>query len=203
MVKLLKELNDFSYDYEEVKKAQKEGGPLVVSGILQRADAVNHNGRIYPREVLEPQIEAYKILVKERRATGELDHSDEAVVNLKNVSHVITDIWMENNGDVRGKVEVLPTPMGEILASLIKSNIKVGISSRALGSVDSTNQGDVVQDDLFLICFDIVSEPSTVSAWLMKESRDYSRDEIKDIINRQQRINMSINDILKIHKTKK
>jgi hypothetical protein len=196
MVKLLKELNDFSYDYDEVKKSKATGGPLVVTGILQRADVINQNGRIYPRHVLEPQIEAYKVLVKERRALGELDHADEPVVNLKNVSHVVTDIWMEPDGTVKGKVEVLPTPMGDILGSLISSNIKVGISSRALGSVSEQREGDIVKDDLYFICWDVVSEPSTSQAWLMKESKDYTREELKNILSRQQRVSLAANETL-------
>jgi hypothetical protein len=196
-IKLLKEMNDFTYDYEEVKKIKS--GPLVVTGVIQRADAINHNGRIYPRDVLEPQIELYKQLVKERRATGELDHTDEPVVNLKNVSHVITDIWMDDIGSVMGKVEVLPTPMGNILKSLIESNIKIGISSRALGSVISSPEGDIVQDDLHFICFDIVSEPSTKGAWMMKESREYTREEVKKIIGKQERINQALVELIHIH----
>ena len=200
MVKLLKELSDFRYDHEEVKKIKKEGGPLIITGVLQRADVLNQNGRIYPRDVLEPQINAYKELVKERRAVGELDHTDEAVVNLKNVSHVITDIWMENDATVKGKVEVLPTPMGNILASLIESNIKLGISSRALGSVSEQAHGNIVQDDLFFVCWDMVSEPSTIGAWMIKESREYSREELKKIIKKQDRINLAIDEILKLSK---
>lgn len=196
MVKLLKELNDFSYDYEEVKKNKDTGGPLIVTGVLQRADVLNQNGRIYPRDVLEPQIEAYKVLVRERRALGELDHDDQPVVNLKNVSHVVTDIWMETDGTVKGKVEVLSTPMGNILESLIRSNIKVGISSRALGSVSEQREGDIVKDDLFFICFDMVAEPSTTGAWMMKESRDYTREELKEILSRQQRVSLAANEII-------
>lgn len=201
-MKLLKELNDFTYDYEEVKKSKESNGPLVISGILQRADTLNQNGRIYPKKILETQIEEYKVLVKERRATGELDHSNEAVVNLKNVSHVITDIWMEHDGTVKGKVEVLDTPMGKILSSLINANIKVGISSRALGSVVSNHDGDVVQDDLHLICFDMVAEPSTVSAWMMKESKDYTREEVKKILTKQARVQIAVNEILNFHNKK-
>ena len=151
-VKLLKELNDFTYDHEEVKKNIEAGGPLIVTGVLQRSDTLNQNGRIYPRHILDPQIEHYKQLVEERRSVGELDHADEPVVNLQKASHVITEIWMEPDGVVKGKVEVLDTPMGLILQTLIKSNIKVGISSRALGSVDESTDGDIVQDDLHLIC---------------------------------------------------
>lgn len=198
-MKLLKELNDFTYDHDEVKKAVAEEGPLVVTGVLQRADTLNQNGRVYPRHILEPQINSYKQLVEERRAMGELDHADEPVVNLQNVSHIITDIWMENDGVVKGKVEILETPMGNILRSLIKANVKVGISSRALGSVNESHEGDMVQEDLHLICWDFVSEPSTPGAWMMKESRDYTRKEIKEFLSRQERINVSMLEILNFH----
>jgi hypothetical protein len=199
-VKLLQELNDFTYDHEEVKKVTDEGGPLIVTGVLQRSDTLNQNGRVYPREVLEPQIEYYKGLVKERRAVGELDHADEPVVNLKNASHLITDIWMESDGIVKGKVEILDTPMGNILKSLIKANVKVGISSRALGSITESHNGDVVQDDLHLICWDFVSEPSTPGAWMMKESREYTREEVKKLLKRSDRINISVQEVLNFHK---
>lgn len=197
-VKFLKEMNDFTYDHKEI--TGHKSGPFVVTGILQRADAVNQNGRIYPREVLEPQIELYKELTRERRATGELDHADDPVVNLKHISHVITDIWMDPDGTVKGKVEILPTPNGNILRTLFESNIKVGISSRALGSVISSEEGDVVQDDLHLICWDFVSEPSTPGAWMLKESREYSREEIKQIISKQERINQAATELLSLHK---
>lgn len=198
-VRFLKEMNDFTYDHKEIS-GRKEGGPFVVTGVLQRADSVNQNGRIYPRDVLEPQIELYKELARERRATGELDHADDPVVNLKHVSHVITDIWMESDGTVKGKVEILPTPMGQILKTLFESNIKIGISSRALGSVISGPEGDIVQDDLHFICWDFVSEPSTPGAWMLKESREYSREEIKQIISKQERINQAATELLSLHK---
>lgn len=199
-IKLLKELQDFSYDHEEVKKSDGSA-PLIVSGILQRADVLNQNGRIYPRSVLESQIENYKELVRERRAVGELDHADDPVVNLKNASHVITDIWMEADGTVKGKVEVLEAlPMGAILKNLFKANIKVGISSRALGSVSKETEGDMVQDDLHLVCWDFVSEPSTPGAWMMKESKEYTRDEIKNLLTRQERVNQAVSEILSFQK---
>jgi len=201
MVKLLKELNDFTYDHDEVQKNIKENGKLVVTGVIQRADVLNQNGRIYPRDVLETQLENYRRLVQDRRAVGELDHADDPVVNLKNVSHVITDVWMEDDGTVKGRVEVLEDlPMGKILGSLIKNNIKVGISSRALGSVNEEATGDIVQDDLFFICWDFVSEPSTPGAWMMKESREYTRQELKNILDRQQRIDLAINELTSFHK---
>lgn len=200
-IKLLKELSDFTYDHEQVKQAQAEGGPLIVKGVIQRADVLNQNGRIYPRDVLAPQIEAYKELVRERRAVGELDHADEPVVNLKHASHVITDIWMEEDGTVMGTVEVLDNlPMGQILKGLFERNIKVGISSRALGSVSEEDKGDIVGEDLHFICWDFVSEPSTPGAWMMKEGKEYTRSELKKILSREQRVQSAVSEILGFQK---
>lgn len=200
-IKLLKELSEFEYSHEDVEKSKETGGPLIVKGVIQRADVLNQNGRIYPKDILTPQIEAYKELVKERRAVGELDHADEPVVNLKHASHVITDIWMEPDGTVMGSVEVLDNlPMGKILKGLFERNIKVGISSRALGSVSHENEGDIVGDDLHFICWDFVSEPSTPGAWMMRESREYTRSEVKKIISREQRVHMAISEIMGFQK---
>jgi len=194
-MKFLKEFKEF--DYEIITEAAENGRPskLFVKGIIQRADALNQNGRIYPREILFKEIENYKKVVLERRATGELDHCDEPVVNLKNVSHLITDIWNDGN-DVYGKLEILPTPMGNIARALLESNVKVGISSRALGSVQSRGDADIVQDDLHLICFDLVSEPSTNLAFMVMEGREYSKDEVKALISKNDRINRVCNEIL-------
>lgn len=198
-MKFLKEFKEFNY--EVITEASQDGRPgkLFVKGIIQRADALNQNGRIYPKDILFKEIENYKKIVAERRATGELDHCDEPVVNLKNVSHLITDIWAEGS-DVYGKLEILPTPMGNIARALLESNVKVGISSRALGSVQSKGDADVVQDDLHLICWDLVSEPSTHGAFMFKEAREYSTEELKKIFTRTDRVNRAANDILALLK---
>ena len=117
---------------EDEKRRIKENNALILSGVMQRANAKNGNGRVYPRPILEREVETYKKLVRERRAVGELDHPDDSVINLKNASHIVTDIWWDGN-DVKGKVEVLNTPSGQILRSLVDSNVKLGISSRGLG----------------------------------------------------------------------
>jgi len=199
-MKFLKEYAEFEY---EVLKEEKSIGPnnLVVKGVIQRADTLNQNGRIYPKDILFKEIENYKKVVTERRATGELDHSNDPVVNLKHVSHLITDIWTDG-GVVYGKIEILPTPMGNIAKSLIESNVKIGISSRALGSVRSRGDADVVQDDLHLICWDLVSEPSTPGAFMMKEARDVDPRIINKIFSRNDRISRVLNEILYFKKEK-
>lgn len=203
-MKLLQELTVFSYDAAQIKEAIEESGKMIVRGVIQRADTLNANGRVYPRGILEREIKNYMKLVEERRATGELDHADDPVVNLKNVSHVITNLWMESDGTVMGEVEVLDQlPMGKILRGLIEANIQVGISSRALGSVEHSHEGDIVQDDLHFICWDFVSEPSTPGAWMMREGKEYGPEILDQVFTREDRIWRAANDIVSFHNTVK
>ena len=155
----------------------KNGGRLLVSGVLQRADAQNQNGRRYPKPVLMREAKKYlDINVKESRALGELDHPDSTVVNLNNVSHNVVDMSWKGN-DLIGTVEVLSTPAGNILKELFKAGIKLGISSRGLGSVKELREGGVeVQDDFELIAFDFVSNPSTHGAFLSPINESVNRN---------------------------
>jgi len=148
----------------------QNGGRLVVSGVLQRAEAKNQNGRVYPKETLMREAKKYSdSFVQERRALGELDHPDSSVVNLNNVSHNVLDMKFQGD-DLVGTVEVLSTPAGNILKELFKSGIKLGISSRGMGSVKEVMRegGNTVevQPDFELIAFDFVSNPSTHGAFL-------------------------------------
>lgn len=203
-MKLLQELQVFKYDAKQIKESIEENGKIVVRGVIQRADTVNANGRIYPRHILEREINNYMKLVEERRATGELDHADDPVVNLKNVSHVITNLWMESDGTVMAEVEILDQlPMGKILRGLIEAGIQVGISSRALGSVEHSHEGDIVQDDLHFICWDFVSEPSTPGAWMMREGKEYGPEILDRVFTREDRIWRAANDIMMFHKALK
>ena len=142
---------------------------------------------------MQREVENYKKLVRDRRAVGELDHPDSDVVNLKNSSHIVTDIWWDGD-DVKGKVQILTTPSGQILRDLIEGGVKLGISSRGLGSVAQATGGDtIVQDDFQLICFDFVSEPSTTGAFMMKEGKERKNA----IVTKADRINRALNNILK------
>ena len=167
--KLLVDCMTFDISTEQLNESMKEhNGKLIVSGVLQRADAKNQNGRIYPRQILAREAKKYStVQIKERRALGELDHPDSSVVNLNNVSHNIREMNWEGD-DLVGTVEVLSTPAGNILKELFKSGIKLGISSRGLGSVKEMNEDDSVevQPDFELIAFDFVSNPSTHGAFL-------------------------------------
>ena len=144
---------------------KKNDGRLIVNGPLQRADAQNQNGRVYPKSILEREAVKYQSLIKERRALGELDHPDSSVVNLSNVSHNVVEMHWDGNG-LMGTVEILATPAGNILKELFKNGIKLGISSRGLGSTQETQNGLEVQEDFDLIAFDFVSNPSTHGAFL-------------------------------------
>ena len=180
---------------EEEKRLVKENKAVFLTGIMQRADAQNGNGRVYPRPILEREMENYKKLVRERRALGELDHPEDSVVNLKNASHMVTDVWWDGN-DVMGKVQVLNTPSGQVLKELVGAGVKLGISSRGLGSVSEGNGTTMVQDDFQLICFDFVSEPSTTGAFMMTEGKDINLDKV---FTKADKINRALNNILKDH----
>ena len=157
----------------------KNNGRLIVKGVLQRANAKNQNGRVYPRETLMREADQYSsVQIKERRALGELDHPDSSVVNLQNASHNILEMHWSGD-DLSGTVEVLGTPAGNILKELFKSGIKLGISSRGLGSVKEIHEDDSVevQPDFELIAFDFVSNPSTQGAFMhpLQEGVDKSK----------------------------
>jgi hypothetical protein len=150
---------------EAEKNEVVQEGVIYLTGRIQTADTKNGNGRKYPMKVLKREIDNYMIIVKDNRACGELDHPDDSVVNLKNVSHMVTNCWWEGK-DVMGKIKVLDTPSGRILKDLINAGVKLGISSRGLGSVREQLGETIVEDDFQLICFDIVSEPSTPNAYV-------------------------------------
>jgi len=173
----------------EAEKAEIANGGMYLTGVMQRADAQNGNGRVYPRPVLERELKNYAKLVEESRALGELDHPEDSVINLKNASHMVTKVWWDGN-DVMGKVKILDTPSGNILKSLVHSGVKLGISSRGLGSVHEDMGSTVVEDDFQLICFDFVSEPSTTGAFMVRENKQ------PNIFNKADRINRLLNDIV-------
>lgn len=157
-------LKDMLFE-EAVKDPHKR---LVVKGILQRAKVKNQNGRVYPKDILFRESKKYEEnFIKERRALGELDHPESSVVNLQNVSHNIVEMHWEGD-DLVGTVEILTTPSGNILRELFRANIRLGISSRGLGSINKSmnEEADIVQDDFELIAFDFVSNPSTRGAFM-------------------------------------
>ena len=175
MKKLLTEFYELCKDgicqdlLTEREKREVANGALYLSGRIQTCEKKNGNGRIYPCKVLRREITNYEKVVKDNRGLGELDHPDDSVINIRNVSHMITDIWWNGN-DVMGKIKILDTPSGRVVKDLINSGVKLGISSRGMGSVqESMNGASMVQEDFELICFDIVSEPSTPDAYIYPE----------------------------------
>jgi len=193
--RLITEWVNFEYDPKVIKEQMELGKPLMMKGILQKAETLNQNGRIYPRAILEREIRNYQKFIKENRALGELDHPDSSVVELKNASHTIREAYME--GDiVYGVVEILNTPSGKILQSLVESGITLGISSRGVGSTRSKGDMQIVQDDFQLICWDFVSEPSTPGAFMMKEGKEVSRNYINEVFNKTDRVDRLFNEIL-------
>ena len=196
---LLVDYLPFEVSIQQINESLKENnGKLIVSGILQRADAKNQNGRIYPQKILMREAEKYaKTFIRERRALGELDHPDSSVVNLQNTSHNVTEMhWKGRN--LLGTVEVLGTPAGNILKELFKSGIKLGISSRGLGSVESISEdgGEEVQDDFELIAFDFVSNPSTHGAFMSPMNEGVEKGKNR-VCGKWCRTEAIINDIMR------
>ena len=184
MKKTLIDTQFFKIAPQAITEALKtENGNLIVEGRLQTAETKNGNGRYYPREILEREVKNYiDGPVKENRALGELDHPDSSIINLKNVSHNIKFIKWDGD-DVIGTIEILPTPSGNILTELFRNGITVGVSSRGMGSLQPNSNGvQEVQDDFELVCFDLVSSPSTPGAYIFKDASDrdqYQEAEIK------------------------
>ena len=178
----------------EEEKIYVNNGGMMLSGKLQEADVQNGNGRVYPRKILEREVKTYQKLVQEKRALGELDHPEDSVINLKNASHMITEMWWDGP-NVMGKVKILNTPSGKILQELVNDGVKLGISSRGLGSVSEAQGRTIVEDDFQLICFDFVSEPSTPNAFMgLSEGKTYKEP---NVFTKADRINRLLNDIVK------
>tara|TARA_R100000781_G_scaffold113698_1_gene82780 strand:- start:131 stop:736 length:606 start_codon:yes stop_codon:yes gene_type:complete len=155
------------------ENVNKENGNLIVEGILATAEVKNGNGRYYAKDLWDREMDKYKDLVDQRRSMGELDHPESTVINLKNVSHLINDFWWDGD-NVMGKIEILPTPSGNILKELIKNGVSVGVSSRGMGSLEPNGSVMEVQDDFELLCWDFVSTPSNPGSYMhvLKEGKE-------------------------------
>ena len=188
MKQVLIETIPFTVSPQQLHEGAKapSGNPLV-EGILATAEVKNGNGRYYPKELWEREIDKYMTCVRENRATGELDHPDSSIISLKNVSHIIREIWW--NGDkVLGKIEILPTVSGNILKALIDNNVMVGVSSRGMGSLKPLGEGTMeVQDDFELLCWDFVSTPSNPGSYMNlvregKEHQEYQYTKVNTLL---------------------
>jgi hypothetical protein len=188
MRQVLIETIPFSVSPRQLHEGAKapSGNPMV-EGILATAEVKNGNGRYYPKELWEREIDKYMASIKENRATGELDHPDSTIISLKNVSHIIRGLWW--NGDkVMGKIEILPTVSGNILKALIDNNVTVGVSSRGMGSLKQMSEGTLeVQDDFELLCWDFVSTPSNPGSYMNvlregKETQPYQYSKVNSLL---------------------
>jgi hypothetical protein len=195
-VKLITSWQPFEYDSKMIAESRLEnGGKIVMKGILQKANTLNQNGRIYPLPILEREVRNYQKFIQENRALGECDHPESSVVELKNASHIVREAHME--GDVcYGTVELLDTPSGKILQSLVESGVTLGISSRGVGSTRREGDYQVVQDDFQLICWDFVSEPSTPGAFMMREGVEVRRSDLDKVFTKSDRLFRIYNEIL-------
>jgi hypothetical protein len=195
-MKVLREWLPITCDKSVIEENREKFGKFMLKGIIQRANTLNQNGRVYPRSILQREVENYQKLIRENRALGECDHPDSSVIELKNASHIVREAYMQGD-DVYGTIEILDTPSGKIIQSLIESGITLGISSRGVGSTSTKGNTQVVQDDFQLICFDMVSEPSTPGAFMtLSEGRTVRREDLDNFFNRTDRIDRIFNDIL-------
>jgi len=147
------------------ENVNEDNGNLMVEGILATAEVKNGNGRYYSKALWDREMDKYNELIEQRRSMGELDHPESTVINLKNVSHLITEYFWDGD-NVIGKIEILPTPSGNILKELIKNGITVGVSSRGMGSLEDRGGVMEVQDDFELLCWDFVSTPSNPGSYM-------------------------------------
>lgn len=187
---------------KEWKDKVEAGEPLVVKALIQRADQKNQNGRIYPYEVLQKECDRYlNDIVKSGNAIGCLDHEDDPVIKLDKASHIMRDLWWDgpDKKEVWGAIEILPTPKGDIAKSLLLRGVPVGISSRAVGSVskNEAKAADVVENDLNLICWDLVATPSTSAAFLkLHEAKEVKFNPRLDNLPKEIRIKQTLKELL-------
>ena len=189
--KLLIETHTLNYNpITLTENVNSDSGNLIVEGILATAEVKNGNGRYYSKDLWEREMDKYSTLIKERRSMGELDHPEATVINLKNVSHIIKEYWWDGD-EVMGKIEILPTPSGQILKELVKSGVTVGVSSRGMGSLEDRGGVMEVQDDFELLCWDFVSTPSNPNSFMhtLKEGKEFAPSNYT-------KVNSIINEIL-------
>jgi len=191
MTKLLVDITSFK---PILRESKQRPGVFEVEGVLQRAGAKNQNRRVYKKEILVTEAQKYvDEFVKNGNAYGELDHPESAVVSLKNASHIIKELWWDGD-ELKGRIELLNTPSGNIVKEIVKAGHTIGISSRGTGSVVQTNEGTLeVQPDFELVCWDFVSNPSTHGAFM----NPVSLNEGKQACTRYCKAHDLINDILR------
>jgi len=187
---------DNKHFINEINKLTRGGSiieePLVVYAVMQKYGVENKNERVYPENILRKEAENYLVLIKEKRAMGEADHPESSIVAISRVSHNVTELWWEGNV-LMGKLEILMSPgfvnqgiiscEGDQVANLLRKGLKIGVSSRGVGSLKKENGRNVVQDDFELICWDVVTSPSTPGSWIYSEepNREQQMSETTEI----------------------
>ena len=163
----------FIIENMQVLEESKSNGTMKIAGIFQRAGTPNQNKRIYEKKLLVREMTRLDEAIKERRLMGELDHPTHDAVKLGNVSHLVTKLRMKGD-DMLGEAEILNTPCGQVAQALIKGGVKLGISSRGMGSLTEKGDYSIVNDDFKLVTFDLVADPSTKGAFpgLVNEQND-------------------------------
>jgi hypothetical protein len=171
-----------------IKESEKMDyrNPFEFYAVLQKYNTPNRNGRFYPEKILKREAENYKKIIKKGLSTSELNHPESSLIDLDRVSHIITDIWWDNN-ILMGKLKLLTSPgfhergivstKGDIAANLMRQGVTLGISSRGVGSLKKVGERNEVQDDFELICFDLVSSPSTPGAYLFDDLNERDKYE--------------------------
>ena len=152
--------------------------PLIVYAVMQKYGVENRNERIYPENILRREAENYLNLIKEKRALGEADHPESSIVAISRISHNVVELWWEGNV-LMGKLEIIMSPgfvnqgiiscEGDKVANYLRKGLKIGVSSRGVGSLEKENGKNIVQDDFEIICWDIVTSPSTPGSWIYNE----------------------------------
>mgnify|MGYP000548381134 CR=1 FL=1 len=195
-MKLLREFRNFEYDKTLLERSRKDGR-FIMRGIFSEADKLNQNNRIYKREYLEREVNNFQKLIREKRAYGEIDHPESSVISLDRACLVVRELFMRDDGVVIGECEILNTEPGKKIQAIVNAGYNIGISSRSVGTTETSPEGhEMVASDLSLLAFDAVSDPSVGSAILMKENKNLTPQEIKNLMSRSDRINRILNEIL-------
>jgi hypothetical protein len=165
----------------ESKDMLDHSKPFEFYAVLQKYNTPNRNGRVYPEKILKREAENYKKMINKGIALSELNHPESSLIDLDRVSHSITDVWWEGNV-LMGKIKLLTSPgfhergivstKGDLAANYLRQGVTLGISSRGVGSLKKVGEQNEVQDDFELICFDLVSSPSTPGAYLFLNKED-------------------------------
>jgi len=187
--------DDFNSKVLQEQKIMDYKNPFEFYAVLQKYNVPNRNGRLYPEKILKREADKYKQIIEKGLSTSELNHPESSLIDLDRVSHIITDIWWDKN-ILMGKLKLLTSPgfhergivstKGDIAANLMRQGVTLGISSRGVGSLKKVGEKNEVQDDFELICFDLVSSPSTPGAYLFSNEGD--RDKYEENLDEEKKL---------------